>query len=248
MLRKFKSMKVLFKILCFSVLLPFCACSQVDFKKIGKQIDKTVNQQKPLTNDEIIRGLKEALNVGSKNASSSASKTDGFFKNSIIKIPFPHEAKKIESTVRSLGMNKQVDDFVLTVNRAAEEAAKEATPIFLSAITSMTITDGLNILKGNDTAATAYLKKTTSTQLHDKFKPVIKNATQKVDVTKYWNPIITAYNKVPMVTRLNPDLEEYITQRALYGLFYLVSQEEIKIRKDPAARVTDILKRVFGNK
>jgi hypothetical protein len=241
-------MKSLFRILCFTLFIPLCACSQIDYKKIGKQIDKTVNQNKPLTNDEIIRGLKEALNVGSKNASSSASKVDGFFKNNIIKIPFPPEAKKIESTVRNLGMNKQVDEFVLTLNRAAEEAAKEAAPIFLNAITSMTITDGLNILKGNDTAATAYLKKTTSTQLHDKFKPVIKNATQKVNVTKYWNPIITAYNKVPLVTRMNPDLEEYITERALYGLFYLVSQEEVKIRKDPAARVTDILKRVFGSR
>jgi hypothetical protein len=239
-------MKLITRILCFSLLIPFCACSQIDFKKISKEVDKTINQKKPLTNDEIIRGLKEALNVGSKNATSSASKMDGFFKNSIIKIPFPPEAKQIESKVRAIGMNKQVDDFILTINRAAEEAAKEAAPIFLSAITSMTITDGLNILKGNDTAATAYLKKTTSMQLHDKFKPVIKSATQKVDVTRHWNPIITTYNKIPLVTKMNPDLEEYITERALQGLFYLVSQEEVKIRKDPAARVTDILKRVFG--
>jgi hypothetical protein len=241
-------MKILARIICFSLLIPISACSQIDFKKLSKKVDETVNQKKPLTNDEIIRGLKEALNVGSKNATSSASKTDGFFKHSLIKIPFPPEAKEIENKVRALGMNKQVDEFVLTINRAAEEAAKEAAPIFLNAITSLTITDGLKILKGNDTAATAYLKKTTSTQLHNKFKPIIKSATQKVNVTKHWNPIITTYNKIPLVTKLNPDLEEYITERALYGLFYLVSQEEVKIRKDPAARVTDILKKVFGNK
>jgi hypothetical protein len=242
-----KSMKSISRIFCFALLVPFCACSQIDFKKIGKQVDKTINQNKPLTNDEIIRGLKEALNVGSKNASSSASKADGYFKNPIIKIPFPPEAKNIESKVRALGMNKQVDDFILTINRAAEEAAKEAAPIFLNAITSMTITDGVGILKGNDSAATNYLKRTTSSQLHEKFKPVIKSATQKVNVTKYWNPVITSYNKIPLVTKMNPDLEEYITQCALSGLFYLVSQEETKIRKDPAARVNDILKKVFGH-
>jgi hypothetical protein len=241
-------MKNLFRIACFSLLIPLSACSQIDYKKIGKQIDKTVNQQKPLTNDEIIRGLKEALNVGSNNASSTASKVDGYFRNPVIKIPFPPEAKNIESKVRAIGMNKQVDEFILTINRAAEEAAKNAAPIFLNAITGMTITDGLSILRGNDSAATSYLKKTTSAQLHDKFKPVIKSATQKVDVTRYWNPIITTYNKMPLVTKMNPDLEEYITQKALTGLYYLVSQEEAKIRKDPAARVTDLLKKVFGNK
>src|SRR6185369_2079888 len=136
-----------------------------------------------------------------------------------------------------------VDEFILTINRAAEEAAKQAAPVFIDAVKKMTITDGLQILKGNDTAATGYLKKTTSPQLHDSFKPVIKSATQKVEVTKYWNPLVTAYNKIPFVTRLNPDLEEYITQRGLTGLFYLVSLEETKIRKDPAARVTDILKK-----
>jgi hypothetical protein len=242
-------MKTLIKILCLSFIIPFSASSQIDIKKIKKQVDNTINQKKkkPLSNDEIVSGLKEALNVGSKNASASASKADGFFKNDIIKIPFPPEAKQIEKEVRALGMNKQVDEFVLTLNRAAEEAAKDAAPIFVNAITNMTISDGMSILKGNDTAATSYLKNTTSTQLHDKFKPSIKSAIQKVDVTRYWNPVIKTYDKIPFVTKMNPDLEEYVTQQALSGLFYLVSQEEIKIRKDPQARVTDILKKVFGN-
>ena len=112
----------------------------------------------------------------------------------------------------------------------------------------MTITDGMNILKGNDTAATNYLKQKTSVSLHDKFKPVILSATQKVKVTEYWNPLVSTYNKIPFVKRLNPDLEEYITQKSLTGLFYLISEEEIKIRKNPSARVTELLKKVFGNK
>ena len=240
-------MKTISKLSLLIFILPLTCCSQVDFNKISKEVDKTINGDKPLTNDEIIRGLKEALNVGSKNASSTASKVDGFFKNSIIKIPFPPEAKEMETKLRAFGMGRQVDEFILTVNRAAEEAAKQSAQVFINAVTSMTINDGLSILRGKDTAATAYLRRTTGVQLHDKFKPVIKNATQKVEVTKYWNPLASTYNSLPLVKKVNPDLDEYVTQRALSGLFYLVSQEEIKIRKDPAARVTEILKRVFGS-
>lgn len=241
-------MKAITRIAILFFILPFTSCSQVDFNKITKEVDKTINGDKTLSNDEIIRGLKEALNVGSNNAAGSASKLDGFFKNPIIKIPFPPEAREMESKLRSIGMGKQVDDFILTVNRAAEEAAKQSASVFVTAVTSMTINDGLSILRGTDTAATGYLRKTTGYVLHAKFKPVIKNATQKVEVTKYWNPLATTYNALPFVKKVNPDLEEYITGRALNGLFYLVSQEEIKIRKDPAARVTELLKKVFGSK
>jgi hypothetical protein len=240
-------MKTFSKLSLLIFILPLTCCSQIDFNKISKEVDKTINGDKPLTNDEIIRGLKEALNVGSKNASTNASKIDGFFKNSIIKIPFPPEAKEMEAKLRSMGMGRQVDEFILTVNRAAEEAAKQSAQVFVNAVTGMTINDGLSILRGKDTAATAYLRRTTGAQLHDKFKPVIKNATQKVEVTKYWNPLATTYNALPFVKKVNTDLDEYVTQRGLSGLFYLVSQEEIKIRKDPAARVTEILKRVFGS-
>jgi hypothetical protein len=240
-------MKTISKFVLLIFILPITCCSQVDFNKIGKEVDKTINGNKPLTNDEIIRGLKEALNVGSKNASSSASKLDGFFRNPIIKIPFPPEAKEMETKLRSIGMSKQVDEFIMTVNRAAEEAAKQSASVFMNAITSMTINDALSILRGTDTAATGYLRKTTGSQLHNMFKPVIKDATQKVQVTKYWNPLASTYNSLPFVKKVNPDLEEYITQRALSGLFFLVSQEETKIRKDPSARVTEILKKVFGS-
>jgi len=230
--------------LLLALFIPFAACSQIDFKGIKKAIQQPSG--KNLSESDIVSGLKEALTVGSKNAAGSASKLNGFNGNSLIRIPFPPEVQEVEEKLRSLGMGKQVDEFVVTMNRAAEEAAKQAAPVFVDAVTHMTISDGLTILKGNDTAATSYLKKSTSGTLHEKFKPVIKDATQKVDVTKYWTPLITTYNKIPFVTKKNPDLDEYITQRALTGLFVLVGQEETKIRKDPAARVTDILKKVFA--
>jgi uncharacterized protein DUF4197 len=221
--------------------------AQFDFNKTVKDATNAINGNK-LSNDDIIKGLKEALSTGSKNSAAKASKTDGYYKNPLIKIPFPKEAQQMESTLKSMGMGKQTDKFVLALNRAAEDAAKKAAPIFISAITKMTITDGMNILKGKDDAATQFLKSTTSAQLKNEFKPVIAASINKVQVTKYWNPLITTYNKVPFVTKMNPDLNEYVTQKAMEGLFTLVAQEELKIRKDPAARVTDILKKVFGNR
>lgn len=200
------------------------------------------------TDQEVISGLKEALTLGSRNAAALASKVDGYYKNPAIFIPFPPEAKAVEEKVRSLGMDRQVDDFVKTLNRAAEEAAKEAAPIFLDAVKQMTIQDGWSILRGDDRAATAYLQNKTATPLYDKFKPVVTRAIEKVQVTKYWNPIITAYNKIPFVQKMNPDLEDYTTRKAIEGLFYLVGKEEEKIRKDPGARVTELLKKVFGYK
>ena len=211
-------------------------------------MDKVLNPNKPLTNDEVVKGLREALNVGTNNSTASASKTDGFLKNQAIKILFPPEAIKVKNTLENLGMQKQVDEFVLTLNRAAEEASKEAAPVFLNAIKGMSISDGFKILKGADNAATQYLKDKTSPELTTKFSPIVKNALQKVQVTKYWNPLITKYNLIPGVEKQNPDLDNYVTQKALEGLFKLITDEELKIRKDPVARVSDILKRVFGSK
>ncbi len=199
-----------------------------------------------LSNDDIIKGLKEALSVGTTNSTGKASKFDGFYKNNLIKIPFPPEAAQVKSTVENLGMKPQVDKFVMTLNRAAEEAAKEAKPIFVNAITSITIQDGMTILKGNNDAATQYLKGKTQAQLNAAFSPIVKKAIAKVELTKYWNPIVKQYNKVPFVNKVNPDLEKYVTDKALEGLFKLVAEEETKIRKDPAARVSEILRRVFG--
>lgn len=219
-------------------------------KNVEKEVNKYTKKKKKkgLTNDEVIRGLKEALNVGTNNSSSAASKVDGFYKNPLIMIPFPPEAEKVKNTVINLGMQKQVDEFVMTMNRAAEEASKEAAPVFLNAISTMSIQDGFGILKGADNAATQYLQNKTSAELTAKFSPIVKNAIDKVEVTKYWNPIITTYNKIPTVEKQNPNLEQYITARALEGLFKLIAGEEKKIRTDPVARVTDLLKKVFGSK
>ena len=178
--------------------------------------------------------------------------TSTFFHDEIIKnpeifIPFPPEAIKVKEKVEALGMKKQVDEFVLTMNRAAETASSEATPIFVNAVKEMTIADGFAILNGGDNAATNYLRDKTSSQLKVKFNPVVKNAIEKVHVTKYWNPVINTYNKIPLVEKQNPNLDDYITTKAMDGLFIMIEKEEKNIRTNPVARVTDILKRVFGS-
>jgi len=234
-------------IFCFSLQ----SCAQFDFNKIKKQAGDAYSKKKggssKLSNDEVVRGLKEALEVGTNNSTAKTSKLDGFYKDPKIKLPFPPKAVKVKNTVEDLGMKPQVDKFVLTINRAAEEASKEAAPIFVNAIKGMSIGDGFNILKGEDNAATEYLKRKTTAQLKDKFKPVVKRAIDRVEVTKYWNPLITAYNKVPFTEKQDPDLENYITEKAIDGLFFLIAKEEMKIRKDPIARISDLLKKVFGS-
>lgn len=235
-------------LLAVLLVVPFLTNAQFNLNTITKDVQNAASGKKKLSNQEVIDGLKEALNVGTNNSTASASKVDGYLKNPKITIPFPKEAQQMEKTLRDLGMNKQVDDFITSMNRAAEEAAKDAAPIFINAIKNMTITDGMSILKGADTAATGYLRKQTSADLTAKFLPVIKAALDKVEVTKYWQPLVTRYNQVPFVTKQNPKLDEYVNAKALSGLFYLVSQEELKIRKAPAARVTDLLKKVFGSK
>ena len=200
-----------------------------------------------LSESDIAKGLKEALDVGTKNAVGAVSKTDGFFKNPKVKIPFPPEVKKVETSVRKIGMNKQADDFVMALNRAAEDAAKSATPIFGDAIKSMTLSDAKSILKGNETAATDFMKGKTSNELAAKFRPIVQQSMQKVQVTKHWKTIATKYNQLPMTQKVNPDLEKYVTDKAIEGLFKMIAEEEIKIRKDPAARISDLLKSVFGS-
>ena len=211
----------------------------IDYKNSTKKVS--------LTNDEIVEGLKEALNVGVDKASAKASQIGGFNQNKLVRIPFPEEAKKMEEKLRLIGMSDQIDNFEKALNRAAETAAKEAVPIFLSAIKSMNVKDGLTILKGENNAATNYLNQTTSDSLYEAFKPVIKKAIKTVKVTQYWNPLATRYNKIPLTTKVNPDLEDYTTKMAIEGLFKLLAQEEKKIRDQPAARVTDLLKKVFVN-
>ena len=201
-----------------------------------------------LSNDEIIAGLKEALSVGANNSSQKLAAVDGFFANAAIKVLMPEEAKKVESTLRSAGMGSMVDKAILSMNRAAEEASKSAAPIFLDAIKGMSFQDALSILKGADTAATGYLRGKTSGALTTAFKPVIDAALEKTNATKYWKDVFETYNKLPTTfKKVNTDLSGYVTDKALGGLFYQVALEEQKIRKDPAARVTDVLKKVFAN-
>jgi hypothetical protein len=211
---------------------------------LSKIIQKSTTQG--LSNDEIVNGLKEALNVGTDNASQRLSAADGFFKDAAIKILMPEEAKKAEKKLRSLGMGKLVDDAILAMNRAAEDASKSAAPIFINAVKQMSIQDAVGILKGGDFAATGYLKDKTTASLTQSFRPVIEASLAKVNATKYWNTVFTTYNKFSN-DKINPDLSAYVTEKALSGIFYQVGLEEQKIRKDPMARTTDILKKVFAN-
>ena len=201
---------------------------------------------KSLTNEEIISGLKEALKVGADNSTQKLSAVDGFFKDAALKILMPAEAQKVERSLRNLGMGKLVDNAILSMNRAAEDAAKSAAPIFWNAIKGITIQDGVGILKGGDHAATNYLKGKTIAQLTEAFRPVIENSLKKVDATKHWNAVFSNYNKFSK-DPVNPDLAAYVTEKAMAGIFLQVALEEQKIRKDPMARTTDILRKVFAN-
>lgn len=202
----------------------------------------------PLSTDEIVSGLKEALVQGSQKGTSALSQVDGFFANAALKILLPAEAQKIESTLRKVGLGKQVDDAILSMNRAAEDAAKSAAPIFVNAIKQMSFQDAVGILKGGDTAATGYLRGKTTNDLNAAFRPVIEQSLEKVNATKYWNTLITSYNRVNILggQKINPDLSAYVTDKALNGIFYQVASEEKNIRKDPMARGSEILKKVFG--
>lgn len=199
-----------------------------------------------LSSDDIASGLKEALNKGVETSTSLLSAPDGFFKNAAVKILMPPEAQKVEKTLRSAGFGTQVDQAILTMNRAAEDAAKSAAPIFLDAVKNMTITDAVNILKGNDSSATTYLKANTTSALTTAFRPVIDSSLKKVDATKYWSTLTTTYNQMPFVKKVETDLTTYVTSKALDGLFHEIALKEKDIRKNPAARTTDLLKSVFS--
>ncbi len=199
-----------------------------------------------ITDQEAANGLKEALVQGATNGSDVLSVVNGYLGNPQVKIPFPPEAQKIESTLRNLGLNKMCDDVVNSVNHAAENAAIEAKAVLTNSIRQMTIADAMNILFGANDAATEYLKKTTTAELTAKFTPIIQSSLNKVGATKYWSDAINYYNKIPLVEDMNPDLTGYVTQKALDGLFLMIEQEELKIRQDPGARVADIVQKVFA--
>jgi hypothetical protein len=201
---------------------------------------------KGLSSDDIAAGLKDALNHGIQKATQQLSAVDGFFKDAAVKILFPPEAVKMEKTLRSAGFGPQVDKAILDINRAAEDAAKSAAPIFLDAIKNMSVSDGINILRGPDTAATGYLRKSTSVRLTAAFLPVIKSSLDKVGATNSWKTVVDAYNKIPFHSKVNSDLPGYTTDKALDGVFYYVAVEEKSIRKNPAGQADELLKKVFG--
>ena len=236
----------------YKIILIFCLISshqlfaQINLlKEVSEKANALVKGENPLSEDQVKKGLVEALIKGSENSVQSASKKNGFNLNKSIKIPFPQDAKKMKSTLVKMGFSDQVIKFEKSINNAAELASKEALPIFVNAVKSMTINDAFSILNGNDNSATVYLKDQTSSSLYTKFKPIISNAISKVDVTKYWSDLTSAYNKVPFVKPINTDLDDYITKGAMYGLFFLIEQEEKNIRNNPTARTTEILKKVF---
>ena len=251
------------KLLCILVALcSYYICpAQGIFNKVKKSVNKDSSQSifsnvknavsgnsgSSLSNDDVIKGLKEALTIGTENSAKLLHNTDGFLGNAAVKILMPEEGKKAEQILHKMGMGKLADKVILSLNRAAEDAAGGITTIFWDAIKGMTLTDGLTILKGNDDAATQFLKKATSAQLTEKMKPVINQSLSKVNATKYWDEFSKAANTFKKAPQ-NTNLADYVTEKALDGIFYTIAQEEKKIRKDPAAQVSDLLKKVFGGK
>lgn len=238
-----KKISILF--LVFFVAIQSNAQLVKDLKKAaGKVVKETTSSN--LSEEEVGKALKEALTIGIEKGVKQLSKPDGYFKDPEIKIPMPDEAKSVEDKLRSLGQGKAVDDAIESMNRAAEDAANGAKDIFVNAIKELTLKDVMNILHGENDAATRFLEDHTRSQLVEKFKPVIKVSLDKVGATKYWNVVFTSYNKLPFVKKVNPDLVEYATNKAIDGLFVQIAKEELEIRKNPVARVTDLLKKVFG--
>lgn len=236
--------------LSLSIITVLAAVSSCDVLEETLNTVSNTGTTNNLTNEEVISGLKEALTVGITNSVNVTSVTDGFLKNSEIKLPFPADAIKVKEKALEWGLDGQVEKFETTLNRAAEEAAKEALPIFKNAIINMSVQDGFAILKGGEGAATNFLKDKTTAELIQAFSPKVKDAISKVKLTEYWDPIITKYNTAMNFTggqKLNPDLNQYVTEKAIEGMFIMVAKEENKIRANPGARVTDLLQKVFGS-
>jgi hypothetical protein len=229
----------------YLIPLLLIACSSADLQRTIDVLAEI--QEEPLSKNEVADGLRGALIQGISKGSDQASKLDGYYKNPALKIPFPPEVAKVEKTLRDIGLGSEVDKFVRQLNRGAERAAIQAKPIFVDAIRSLTIEDAFSILYGEKNAATNYLKRTTSAPLKSKFLPVVSQSLDEVNATRYYSDIVTRYNKIPLVKKVNPDLDEYATDQAIDGLFLLVAREEANIRANPVARSTELLKLVFGS-
>ncbi|MBT5403201.1 MAG: DUF4197 domain-containing protein [Crocinitomicaceae bacterium] len=221
---------------------------QAQISKLKKGLEKSgisLPANQTVSEEEVGNGLKEALNNGIEKGVKQLSIKDGYFKDEQIKLLMPEEALQVESKLRKLGQGSKVDAMIESMNRAAEDAASSSKELFVSAIKNLSVNDAMSILKGEDNAATVYLSSETRTQLIAKFKPIIKTSLDKVGATKHWTTVFNSYNKIPMVQKVNPDLVGYATDKAIDGLFIQIAKEELEIRKNPAARVTDLLKKVF---
>jgi len=232
------------KILLLAVTFSLTSCAQV--QQTLNQLPQIASQIPSSGTVDIASGLKEALNKGITQQVSKLTAVDGFYKNEAVKILMPEELQKVDATLRKVGLSSFADEGVKMLNRAAEDAVKEATPIFVSAVKNMTFTDAKNILLGSDNAATNYLQNSTTTALYAKFNPVIKSSFEKVGADAVWTKIITKYNTIPLVKKVNPDLTDYTTNQALSGVFKMIAVEEKEIRNDISARTTPLLKSVFA--
>lgn len=225
------------------ILVPLVSSAQLK-DLIKKVTPKSTNAA--TSGLDISGGLKEALNKGITKQVSKLTATDGFYKNEAVKILMPAELQKVDKALRSMGMSNLADEGIKSLNRAAEDAVKEATPIFVNSIKSMSITDAKGILMGNNTAATTYLQNATSTALYAKFSPVVQQSIGKVGADKVWATIINKYNKLPLVSKVNPDITDYVTNKAMDGVFKMIAVEEKSIRGNLSSRTSDLLKQVFA--
>ncbi|AXB57063.1 DUF4197 domain-containing protein [Flavobacterium fluviale] len=232
------------KILLLAVTFSLTSCAQV--QQTLNQLPQISSQLPGVGGVDIASGLKEALNKGITEQVSKLTAVDGFYKNQAVKILMPEELQKVDATLRKVGLSSLADEGIKMLNRAAEDAVKEATPIFVAAVKNMSFTDAKNILLGNDTAATSYLQGSTTTALYGKFNPVIKSSFEKVGADAVWTKIINKYNTIPLVKKVNPDLTDYTTTQALSGVFKMIAVEEKEIRNNISARTTPLLQKVFA--
>ncbi|MEJ1223521.1 DUF4197 domain-containing protein [Sediminicola sp. 1XM1-17] len=229
------------KILLITVIFQLVACAELQ-----QVVDQFPQGTYGIGNEEIANGLREALDKGIERQVSKLTKEDGYYRNELVKILLPEELQKVDRTLRDVGLGSLADEGLKVLNRAAEEAVGEATPIFINAVKGITFTDAKNILLGNDDAATLYLKNTTQTELYNKFNPIIKNSFQRVGADKIWSNIITRYNNLPLTNNVNPDLTDYVTQEALSGVYTMIAVEEKEIRTNVSSRTTALLRKIFA--
>lgn len=236
-----KTDKMTKKLLLFIIIFQFVSCGELQ-----QVVNQLPQGTQGLSNLDIANGLREALDMGIDKQVSKLTQTDGFFKNELVKILLPEELQKVDKTLRDIGLGNLADEGLKVLNRAAEDAVSEATPIFVDAVKGINFNDARNILMGNDTAATQYLEERTQTALYAKFSPVIEDSFKKVGADKIWNNLINKYNSIPLTNNVNPDLTDYVTQEALKGVYTMIAVEEKEIRTKVSSRTTELLRKVFG--